>query len=243
MKKILSLMAFTAIVVAFSSCNDDDDEKALVINFNGLLQDAESEYVGTIDPDAGQYDYTESTFTDPSGSVTFNHYTTNGGSYFGGGFTYTNKTDKETMSYTNPSAITGKGVSGNTYLVCNTDGTYRNAIITLKNSTTVKSAYFTNSTYAYLSMKNGDFSFGTQPFGDNSWFKLTITGWSGETETGSVTIDLAKGTQIVNAWILADLSSLGVVDKLTFGLTSSDNGQWGMNTPAYFCMDALKIAI
>ena len=27
---------------------------------------------------------------------------------------------------------------------------------------------------------------------------------------------------------------------LDFGLISSDNGEWGMNTPAYFAMDNLK---
>ena len=30
------------------------------------------------------------------------------------------------------------------------------------------------------------------------------------------------------------------VKKLHFSLSSTDNGDWGMNTPAYFCMDDIK---
>ena len=38
-----------------------------------------------------------------------------------------------------------------------------------------------------------------------------------------------------------DLSSLGEVSSIEFVLTSSDNGEWGMNTPTYFCLDGLSI--
>ena len=34
-----------------------------------------------------------------------------------------------------------------------------------------------------------------------------------------------------------NLLSLGHVDSLQFSLSSSDTGGFGMNTPAYFCMD------
>ena len=34
-----------------------------------------------------------------------------------------------------------------------------------------------------------------------------------------------------------DLSSLGSVKTLNFSMESSDVGDYGMNTPAYFCMD------
>ena len=33
---------------------------------------------------------------------------------------------------------------------------------------------------------------------------------------------------------------MGVVDSLTFELSSSDIGAYGMNTPAYFCMDDFR---
>ena len=42
---------------------------------------------------------------------------------------------------------------------------------------------------------------------------------------------------IINDWRYVDLSGLGKVSKLSFALSSTDNGDWGMNTPAYFCFD------
>jgi hypothetical protein len=41
----------------------------------------------------------------------------------------------------------------------------------------------------------------------------------------------------MNDWRYVDLSSLGKVKKLGFALDSSDGGDWGINTPAYFCID------
>jgi hypothetical protein len=44
---------------------------------------------------------------------------------------------------------------------------------------------------------------------------------------------------IVDSWQTVDLSSLGAVRYLDFKLESSDVGQYGMNTPAYFALDNL----
>ena len=44
-------------------------------------------------------------------------------------------------------------------------------------------------------------------------------------------------SEIVKDWQYCDLSALGQVSKVSFTLTSSDNGDYGMNTPAYFCLD------
>lgn len=238
-------MAIAAIVVTFSSCSDDD-EKTLTVNFNGQLQEAESEYVGPKEDLPEGAFYYESTFKDPTGTVTFSHYVPVNGDYFGGGFTYTNKTDKETMDYNNSSAITGNGQNGSTYMICNADGTYLNAVITLKNSTTVKGAYFTNSTYAYLVMKNGN-SFGSKVFGADDWFKVTVTGKNNGIETSSVDIYLAKDGTIVNSWIWQDLTELGMVNELNFTFDSTDKISYDggatfyLNTPTYFCMDGLTI--
>lgn len=236
MKKILSMAAMAAIVL-LASCSDDDEPRTLTINFNGLLSEAESEYVGPKDnlPE-GSY-YYESTFTDPTGTCTFTHYVPTFGNAFGGGFTYTNKTDVTTPGYTNSSAITAKGVNGDTYLICNCDGYSRKGEITLKSALPVVSAYFTNATYAYLSMRDGDGY--AEPFGADDWFKVIVTGWNASDETGRVEVYLAKDGAILKDWQKADLSGLGIVDKLSFSFASTDNGQWGMNTPAYFCMDAL----
>ena len=46
---------------------------------------------------------------------------------------------------------------------------------------------------------------------------------------------------IVSNWTYANLTDLGVVDTLQFSLASSDVGDLGMNTPAYFAMDSLAV--
>ena len=47
---------------------------------------------------------------------------------------------------------------------------------------------------------------------------------------------------ILDEWTWLDTSSFGAIKELGFALTSSDNGDWGMNTPGYFAYDNLTIA-
>lgn len=248
MKKILSFVALAA-VVAFSSCSDDD-EKLLTCNFNGMLTEAESEYLSVnaenkTDESTQYGSVFSSTFTDKTGTFVFNSqcadWSGNANAYaFSGGFTYTNKTD--VTSAGSIAAVTGKGVDGNTYMTGFSNGvtplqtTFANGA-----SYVVKSAYFTNAAYSYLSMKNGD-TYAKQ-FTEEDWYKLTLTGSLAGQETGTAEIYLAKDGKIEDSWLLADLAQLGKVDKITFSLSSSDNGQFGMNTPAYFCMDKLTVVV
>lgn len=125
----------------------------------------------------------------------------------------------------------------------------------------VEYVYVTNTTYAYNSMKLGD-SFGKK-FGDTlnsphspdsihgsypDWFKLSITGYrSGSVITDTVEFYLAdyrfsdnSQDYIVKDWQMVSLLPLGNVDSLLFLLSSSDVGSFGMNTPAYFCIDDLR---
>ena len=101
--------------------------------------------------------------------------------------------------------------------------------------------YITNSAYAYNSMTGGDPY--AKKFGKGDWFKLTITGYDADDAvTGTKEYYLADlrdeaTAYIINDWRYVDLSGLGAVAKLGFELSSSDTGDWGMNTPAYFCFD------
>ena len=113
----------------------------------------------------------------------------------------------------------------------------------VKEGEVVSGFYVTNSAYAYTSMQYGDSYARKFIYGD--WFKLTITGVDAAGEsTGSVDFYLADlrnddFAYIINTWRWVDLTSLGQVKRLEFALSSSDTGQWGMNTPAYFCLDNL----
>lgn len=105
-----------------------------------------------------------------------------------------------------------------------------------------------NSTYAALSMRDGDaFSkkFGGASGHDPDYFLLTIHGLDAAgAETGSVDFYLADYRfeddaldRIVSGFTTVDLSGLGSVRALEFTLQSSDSGTFGMNTPAFFVID------
>jgi len=106
----------------------------------------------------------------------------------------------------------------------------------------IKSAMLTNSTYTYLDMKEG--SGYSKKFVAGDWFKVSITGYLNETKTTIVDYYLADfrdgKSVLLNDWTKVDLSALGKVDKVTFTFDSSDKGAWGMNTPAYACIDNIE---
>jgi len=164
------------------------------------------------------------------------------------GFAISNTTDITTAGYTNQySVIAGTGANNSaTYAVSYVAG---ESILTLENGADlVEGIYVNNSSYAYLSMRDGDsFSkkFGGATGNDEDSLVLTIRKYlNGSLSTEQVDFYLADfrfsdnaQDYIVNEWTYVDLSSLGQADSLSFTLSSSDNGQFGMNTPAYFCID------
>ena len=198
-----------------------------------------------------------------SGPAWFNNNYTDwgGGFYSWDGWAYSNTTDIATAGYTNQySAVTGGGFYSNNYGISCVPldfmgGTYEPIPTALTFTDTTDGyiaagAYFTNTTYVYLSMKYGDIfakKFGGSSGNDPDWFLLTITGKDASGgKTGTVEFYLADyrfedniKDYIVENWEYIDLSSLGVVKSLEFSLSSSDVGDWGMNTPAYFALDTI----
>ncbi|HFC00991.1 MAG TPA: DUF4465 domain-containing protein [Phaeodactylibacter sp.] len=165
------------------------------------------------------------------------------------GWAISSMTDVTTPGYLNQySSITGGGDNSTNYGVAFVLG---QNIMRLENGATGKTVNglsITNSTYAYLSMRDGDAfakKFGGESGNDPDFFLLTIKKYlNGELSTDSIDFYLADfrfadNTQdyIVNEWTTIDLTPLGDADSLSFVLTSSDNGDFGMNTPAYFCID------
>jgi hypothetical protein len=119
---------------------------------------------------------------------------------------------------------------------------------------TIRSISACNSSYTALSMKNGDNyskKFGGTTGNDKDWFKMTAIGYNAAGDSvKSVDFYLAdyrfddnSKDYIINKWTTVDLSSLGKINKMTFRLSSTDNSAWGMNTPAYVCLDNLKYEV
>ena len=169
------------------------------------------------------------------------------------GFAYSNLSQEEEPlsglagQYT---AIAGAGESGSNYGIGYV-GWAGLPTMSLAEPMQLDGAYFTNTNYNYYSMLNGDGfakKFGGATGNDEDWFLLTIEGVNiANDSTGTVEFYLADyrfadsgADYIVDEWTLVDLSGLGQVKELTFGLSSSDNDPiFGMNTPAYFAMDTM----
>ena len=114
-------------------------------------------------------------------------------------------------------------------------------VITGTNGITFKpyDVYVSNTTWGYYAMKDGTpFS---EAFTGEDWFKLTITGYRKGLVTGSVDVMLAEKGYVSRDWIKVRLSRLGLIDHMVFSLSSSSTGEWGINTPTFFCIDALHM--
>ena len=171
------------------------------------------------------------------------------------GFSISNKKDTGTPGPDNQySAITGKGVQNSpTYAV---SYAFDPVVLKLNDNAIgqpIEGLYITNSTWAYWSMKDGDNvakKFGGITGSDPDWFKVTFKAYrSGFLLNNGVDFYLADYQSDDDAddyihftWEWVDLTSLGNVDSLQISLSSSDVGGFGMNTPAYFCIDNVTTA-
>ncbi len=170
------------------------------------------------------------------------------------GWSYSNISDNTTPGWLNQySAITAAGVDtiesgGANYAIA-----YSPAALLFSDSSShqLKGMYITNTTYAALSMKHGDDftkKFGGSDGNDPDWFKLSCHGMVDGVKTETIEFYLAdfrfednSKDYIIETWQWLELSSLGKVDSLTFSLSSTDMGDWGMNTPGYFAIDNVYI--
>jgi hypothetical protein len=182
--------------------------------------------------------------------------------YWANGFAYSSVIDSVTSGYTNLyAAKPASGFNGsNNYAVVQP---YPQAVARLNNvvpTMVIHGFYVTNGTYAYNSMRDGD-AF-ARKFGDTTgtnsglpqgsypdYFKLTVKSYiAGQLSNDSVEFYLADFRfandsldYILDTWEWVDCSVFQVFDSLKFTLSSSDNGAFGMNTPAFFCIDNMII--
>jgi hypothetical protein len=170
------------------------------------------------------------------------------------GWGISSMTDTLTPGYLNDfSAITGSGYNSTTYTTAYVTNGSKLELQGVAAGGLVNGFYITNSTYAYLSMRDGDSfakKFGGLTGDDADYLLLTIKKYKdGVLASDSVNFYLAdfrfsdnSQDYIVKNWQYVDLTSLGDVDSLMFSMRSTDNGAFGMNTPAYFCMDDFTTA-
>lgn len=167
------------------------------------------------------------------------------------GWAISSKTDTVTTGFTNQySSIAGSGVeNSNTFAL---SFNFEPNGIQLDEDKQIDGFYVTNNTYAYFSMLEGDDfakKFGGETGDDPDYFLLTISGFKTGQQVGeSIDFYLAdyrfedpSEDYIIKDWTYVDISMLGETDSLSFELMSSDVGEFGVNTPTYFCIDNIIV--
>ena len=241
----------SAIVFNFTSCNKDNDDEVstVTIDFENVTLNPEGYWNGS---DLSGTPVSEESW----GEQITNYY----GSFKSDIAAFQNKYTKEWFSWSGfaCSSLTDKtdaDILTNQYSVyanSGANGSKKFAVAFVEETSdfkfdagtekTIQSVMVNNSTCTYLALKDGNgFS---KAFKAGNWFKLTFTGYNAQgNKTGTKEFYLADfrsgKTYICSDWTKVELSSLGKVNKIEISLSSTDKGDYGMNTPAYVCLDNL----
>jgi len=236
MKSIKFLLSAAFVAFLFSSCQPESNMPdsftvSTFVDFESVKLNADSIWNGS--NGSGSFTTKVAAFNNKYNSTYFSW----------SGFACSAKKDRVTAGYANQYSVSaGSGAAGSKQFAI----AYGTATMLCDSNSygnfSIKSIGITNSTYAYLDMKNG--SNYSKKFVAGDWYKVTITGYLNNVKTAAVDYYLADfrngKTFLPNTWNKVDVSALGNVDKVIFTFDSSDKGQWGMNTPAYACIDNIE---
>ncbi len=176
------------------------------------------------------------------------------GGYLSKGWVFSNKTSDTVIGLAGAyNSYAGGGANNTSNYAITFASTPQSFSVANGSEKEFASVQITNSSYAAHSMLLGDSyakKFGGTTGDDPDWFLLTIVGYNANNDSiGVVNLYLAdyrfsdnSQDYIVKDWQSVDLSTLGAVNRIEFRLSSSDVGNWGMNTPAYVVIDELTPA-
>jgi Domain of unknown function (DUF4465) len=192
---------------------------------------------------------------------------------YGPGWSYSNVNDTSTAGFGNQwAAITGSGFGGSgNYAIGNSISQLNTAIgnvasvLNIPSGLMPQSVYVTNTTFSYLSMRDGDNfakKFGGPTGSDSDFMKVTFHGFSGPdlmgVETGSIDFFLADYRfsnnaldYLVNQWTFLDLTPLGGASSIGIRFDGSDSSTYMnpdgsfstyLNHPTYIAIDSLLLS-
>lgn len=267
----LASLALLLTSITFTSCSSDDNslgenQKNYTLELDSFLLSQKVEGGSVWENTLTPSENTDEKVFFSNSIFTMSHYVTaSEWGTFWRGFTISNSTDKaEHLGSFHEQKMYGTmGSSDQRFLVANAqtypediakgtaidlDKVY--AYIALENSQDTKNApqsvWVTNAPYAYYTMKEGD-QF-AKKFEKGDYFKLLIHALDQDQKVMNqkpVEFYLANfldnNSNIVQQWERIDLRELKNASYLVFYLESSDSGQFGMNTPAYFTLKDLDV--
>lgn len=159
-------------------------------------------------------------------------------------FAYSNCT-ATTFNTLNPdqfNSAVGSGYNGSENYVVSFPQGGNITVLNKAEGDSIRGFYISNNAYAVECINNG-----LPPgraFTEGDWLKVTITGTHADNTKATVEYYLAdyrataeNDRYYLDTWQWVDLRSLGEVKTLSFAITGSDTGSYGLNTPAYFCLD------
>jgi hypothetical protein len=250
MKQISLFLVVGLMALAVTSC-EDTKRYVKTVDFEDVELGEEGYYNGS-DKSGEELDGSYLTYIRSSIAELVNFYAESEWGGYWKGFSISSHTDTLTPGYFNQySSIVGAGANSSEKYAVAYASTGDSAVIYLQrtaNTEAIETVYprslmITNSTYTYLTIKDGDM-FSTR-FGEGDWFKVTIAGYRDAEKTGLLDFYLADfregKTEIIDKWIKVDLSALGRADRLVFSFDSTDKTAGWINTPAYACIDNLVV--
>lgn len=225
MKKFYMMIAAAMVCSAMVAGNVATFENEV----DGIQATAENPWLGAAEPVAGVNSWT-------SGDYSFATYADQSewGTYY---YAFTVSADPANTStgYLEPyRSAQGGAAEGANFCVWYYDYNGNNSIKFA--AQTVPGVYVCNNAYTVTSMVNGD-SF-AKAFGKDDYLVLALLCYKNGDLQGSEAIDLARNGKYIDKWTYFSLSSFGEIDEIEVSMLSSDNGDYGMNTPAYVCIDA-----
>jgi hypothetical protein len=164
------------------------------------------------------------------------------GGMFACGFGPSNHTTSTGVTSYSSASLCGLEGLGNTYMV----GYYSDFVGTEEHNVVRKEddtpfypigVYVNNSMSAYNYMNTASFA------NDGHYLNIIATGYDENGNvTGSSITSLANANNVVKEWKYFDLTPLNECVKVVFTLQTDDDSGYGMNIPAYFCIDAFSYA-
>lgn len=171
------------------------------------------------------------------------------------GFGVSNKTDTVNGSYSNQySCYAGEGAmgSGKYSVAYSYDRIFIKPMVGSSQPLKISSFHFTNSTWVGRILKSGDAftkKFGGPTGNDPDYFRIRVFNYFNGGISDSADVYLADFRfadnsldYIVKDWKLAEFNFSTPMDSLGFSLQSTDVGQFGINTPTYFCLDNVVLS-
>lgn len=256
---IFYLSLFVAALMATSSCTKNDDnynEITLTLNATPIPYNDNNVWTDTYVPETNIV----------SQNIWFSHLAQPEYNFFTG-FVASRNSDNADYSSGNWlehqwSVMSQGGMSGKgtPYLVASWNSSETEDIEAAKSSCHITyggtdaklnfaphSIYVNNTSYTYYAMLNGSNFSKKFAQGDSLVLKIYGLNEAGEVK-GPIKFFLADYRSektadwtIIKDWTYVNLEGLGYVKYLYFMMESSDTGKFGMNTPAYFALDRLKI--